>query len=1157
MANEQIFRPSLLVGVGGTGCKIAEAVHARVLKTGVGQGGRVGVLAFDTDEGDMRGRQQLEGRQRIQLSSHHTVDEILDRYPEVEERWFVRPRTALPMKLRRRTLLEGAAQIRLLTRLALHEALESGQVSQKIGAALAALARYDNTSGYSGEINVLMAGSLAGATGSGSFMQLSLLIQDIAQQYNIKASVRGLFLLPDIYVRSGQLPEQQIPNVLANGYASLKELHAAIVKAAMHERSLDFTFEFAPNRFLKDGDIPFVSLSLIDYEDMAGGNLGRSIDAYQKLAEHAAYTLLFTPIGSTVQSVTVNDARDIIQAAARGTDNSIVGLGLGSIRYPHDDMVDYLGLKLADELLAGDWLRLDDSFKLRLRRFQEQRAAGNMTVIEPEQGASYLEDMRQLALDDNHAFFRELWDELVQDDRDDPDNVVTLYHNYLDALETHCIRAFWNDDSLQGIVKQPPIDVGQFASRSAIAEQVRKGENRLDDALRAVDAALVTRPTDIFVNVLTGSDDSGEADWRDHHLQFHLIASGPHLVRSRAFLFGLRQLLGKRLSEINAEGIRSQLFKAANSFDPSRSREPTERQSPEISAIARRIAQRGAVGRFISSSSDKAFIEQYVQYHNGSMRTLRRFTEARVRQRIYEQLLLEVDELVRVLNGLFREIEDARASLERRAKDEETRHENRGVNNDNVFFVYADARCKQESWEELREQIGGQRLEADVNKSLASAVYAKARRNRRARRPEGLEDLRDLFWKNVVDDFATSRTRDDFAPIHDFSVVEAMRREAAFKGQDFIRQLQQTVDVVARQAEPLISLSKRDDGQEIRFWTLNSGLRRELETHVDVDALFNPSGQGTRPVEEEEFDKTELLCMTLRVQLEFSHLAKLSPPIRADGSAAPDRGGRYYMPYEDMVQGLIEAATGDAPAVSFTPHVDRTWHIPGILPEIDKAVSRRLAADVNRAFIIALATRAMRFGESHGRRVTELDTAGLVRTGSIQIELCSSHDLFDSLRALELRPEAVRSSLRLWTNTSPPQYAGLQESAGTFQGLGGNGEISSVLAKGLNDEQLLAKILAISTIRVDGEARNRRVTELVSAHAQLMEDLSTITDRQLPDRARRDHIERKLAELGDNAMAALHKASSEEAIRLARGLHAKGIEHWREWSSSNGGLDGR
>ena len=48
MANGQVFRPTLLVGLGGTGCRIAENVYTRAPASGADLQGRIQVIGFDS-----------------------------------------------------------------------------------------------------------------------------------------------------------------------------------------------------------------------------------------------------------------------------------------------------------------------------------------------------------------------------------------------------------------------------------------------------------------------------------------------------------------------------------------------------------------------------------------------------------------------------------------------------------------------------------------------------------------------------------------------------------------------------------------------------------------------------------------------------------------------------------------------------------------------------------------------------------------------------------------------------------------------------------------------------------------------------------------------------------------------------------------------------
>lgn len=1131
MAKDQAFRPSLLVGVGGMGSAIAQNVYDRAVKAGLVEQGRVRVLTFDTDENDTRRLDRLEGRQKIRFSDARGVDDLLDRHPDVERNWFVRPRTELPMELRKMTLMDGAGQVRILTRLALHDAYSRGLIESGLGSVISELGRYDNRAGFEGQINVLMAGSLAGATGSGSFLQVAAMINELARKRNVESSVYGLFLMPDIFVRTGVLPGGQIASVLANGYASLKEFHAATMKATERQGRFDFDFEFAPGRMLAAGDIPFKSLTLIDYEDMKGGNLGRSVPTYQRMAERAAFMLLFTPIGDEYSSVTANDVRQTTAAAARSTHNRIAAIGLSAIVYPHGSVVDYLRTRLAVALLEGDWLRLDRQFEARVRRFRDQRAAGNMTVVEPQQPQSYLEDLRQLALQDQIPFFREIHDRLnpmVSDGDSDP-APVPLEQTYLAAFDAQLVRTFWDGGDLAEIVQQGLADADQFASSAALTEEVRKRENRLDGYLRLVDQALVNRPNDIVVNLFSIADDFGEAEWREYHLQQYLVRSGPHLVQGRAFLFALRLALEKRLASLSADEVRKSLFKMANRFDKNRGAEPERRGSPAIFEEVGRIVRRGVVGRLLQGGN-KEFVGEYVSYYNGSLKGIRDFAETKLREKAYRLLLAEVDELIRTANGLFKEIEDIIGTLRATVRDAETPPD-RSVTTENIINVCADPDCLRSLWGEIETAIASQRLGEEINKVIARELYAAARRNRVNRNAEGLQKLRDLFRRTVVDGFAAQKVTGDYASVHDFSVVGAVKKQAAITKTDPAQLFRNLVGIVDRQSEVMVTLTNPSDGQAIQFWALHPSLRDEMSTFGDTDQLLKPSGQGTQTVEEEAFPTREMLSITLRVNLELAHLAKLSPPFRSDGSAAPDRAGRYYDEYQAMVTELINAGADKRVARTITPHIHRDWHKPGLLPEISEAETRRHVTNINKSFAVGIAFDLIRRTVNHDRRVAQVRTIGTVATGGISMEIADSHDMFRILEAFEHHPEAVRGCLHF-----------LAEEVRRLEGT----TDASVLARAADPKHVVT-ILLMAESRRDENRRDGRVADVVTGFAQLVHDLVTVTEPALPSRIQTDRANGKLVELGRAALPLLAEAGvPKENLEIMDTIYARGLERWRE-----------
>ena len=99
------------------------------------------------------------------------------------------------------------------------------------------------------EIRIMIVSSLVGGTGAGIFLQAALYLKDYFETLGKRVMIRGTFLLPDIFIKTGIISNQQSKNILANGYACLKELNAIIgATSSINNKSLStIELEYRPN----------------------------------------------------------------------------------------------------------------------------------------------------------------------------------------------------------------------------------------------------------------------------------------------------------------------------------------------------------------------------------------------------------------------------------------------------------------------------------------------------------------------------------------------------------------------------------------------------------------------------------------------------------------------------------------------------------------------------------------------------------------------------------------------------------------------------------------------------------------------------------------------------------------------------------------------
>ncbi|MEL7444397.1 MAG: tubulin-like doman-containing protein [Pseudomonadota bacterium] len=1098
------FRPTLLVGVGGTGCRIVEQILERVEADGKEYAGKIRPLCFDTDSNDIAKLKRIQPREIVQFSRPETVFRLLDRNPDAERTWFPpRDSNKVSQELLGMSLIDGAAQVRMLTRLALVDSFSHGDIMEKMEGAISSLAVHSQEDEYAGACHILMFGSLAGATGSGSFFQLALALRNAARTRGVNASVRGVFLLPDVFIQGGSLPREQVPNLLANGYASLKELNAINVLVSRPNRTTRFEFSYMPGEAIRTGEMPFEAFTLIDFEASNGGNMGRSLSNYEQMAARAGYLLIFSPLGARYSSITINDVRSKLAASAAGTHNLYSSIGVAAIAYPIESMRTYLTLRLIVENLRGDWTRLDRMFRDRVRAFKRREEEGAGTEAEPDIVQSYVEDLRQLALDENITFFSRIFEQLNPEiDNADTGEIETqsLENVFLDALLEHTRRSFWNSERLTDVAERQSLDISNFKNKSKLSDTVRRTEANLDNDYRLLDTELRSRPESLYRNATLAADDLAEPEWRTHHIQSYLIKGGPHPVQIRAFLYLVRNAIVDRQKALDSQEARQRLFNLSLRYydDEERQRakgKSSERGTKRVISLAQDAAKSGFLGGRILSEADQ-FSDDYVQYYNSSLQQMRAYTNMMVDEKVLSLALEDIDAMIKAYTGLFVEVEDITQTLERELDREEHRYKSGSTVADGSIWVYADPACKRNAWDRLQDMASGLRLDAAVNKTVSNGTYEKFRRDRRERRDTGFRELNRMFMREVVDRFGARAVGEDFAGAFEFSVIEAIRREVIVEETERRRStddhggvyleeeeldrlvqqfLRRSVDRVSQQSEPYVRLDNPDsDGQPIKFWAIHPKVREDLNN----ETLFNDTfrfKQGDNPIVEPDFSPYELACVNLRVNLELAHLKKLHHGAGKEASIHATAEGRLFDAYEDLVGKIIAAETDpNRFGGEFTPHIDIRWHRKGFLPEIFVDQEADLTKVLSRAYVVALTHGFLRFEKDYGKQVTHFATTGQSLSDPIDMPVVESHDPWEVFQAFRDATHLINAA---------------NEAFDQLKTRGASAFENHMSVGALQDSDRVMRLFALSDKRINVEDRDRETGNNIAAWIGLLGDV--------------------------------------------------------------------
>lgn len=1110
------LRPTLLVGVGGIGCWLADRVYAMSTEVGVAETSRIAILGFDTDENALHELDHLKSDQLVRTSTADTVFTVLGRHGERMDKWFVDD-DQLVSEIRQMVLLDGAGQIRMLSRMAFDAALQDVRTLSKIENAIGAIATQDNQSEFAGRINVLVVGSLAGGTGSGMFLQTALLLGAMLRARGITPEVRGLFLLPDVLARAARIAADQIPFIRANGYAALKELHAIGMQTrARSDRPVEF--EYVTDHVLKRDGVPFTSVVLMDYEGQTGSNMGHGLDAYRELAAKAAYTLLFTPLGGTFDARAINDVRTRLAAAAQQGDSSIAGIGLASVVYPEAAMLDYLALSYGLSMLEGHWLRLDDIFRADLQRFHARLANGETNLEKPKRGESFVRNLEQLAQQERVRFFRDIHAAVylkVEDERGN-ETLTIQFERFLDALEKHVIGGFWQSSArLRKAHAREDLGADALTDKSALTDDVRVYERDLRTDFNEIERGLAGIVHDLFHNSVIAAMFLGEKEWKDYHLESHLLRGGPHLIQVRYFLYKLRDLIAQRATGLADKNHRTSIETTLREAFDDPNTKPIERALD----VAQKHAE-SAVPEWLDKRF-RGFAGAYRDYYNNLLAMLRKLAEDGTKRQLYELLDNYVLQLLAVIERFFDDLDNLKDDLTLERNRREAAHSADSGIADGSRYVFADRAAKQRTWTDLRTRIEAASDGADeVNAALTQALIERFRDENQTGEWQIIAPFSGnaLFREQLVDGWCRETIQAQYPDVYRLTAVEAMRREAVLAGRQPDELMDDIIDLVASQSSPLLALSDPRAGQDYRFWTMSPANRAQIGSETRFQNLF-ANANGDAPLVEDEFPAHTLSCLSLRVNLMLRDLRKLNPGLRADSNVSAAQQGIYYAAYRKMVDGALahERDHPGTPNPFFTPHLDKQWHRPGVLPEIDPALEAMQDRALYDAYVGGVALDLLGWSQRSGGPVTVYRDHRRRGKADFEQVLLKMHDDLSVIDRMGNEPAMVSSILeRMSELAAAPPRAGA----------------SDPLYEGLTNAQTLARICRLLEDRTRAEQAGRLAEGALASLFRHLRDAHDRRHRHLEDDQRLETLERIAEEIIAAAEQELTQVLPEDTLRL-------------------------
>lgn len=944
--------PTLVLGIGGIGCKIAAAISDSLSNE---DRKYVSVIGIDTNVNDLSKLRDKHQMEIIQTSDDMEVSAYLEAHPEYLE-WF--PDNDF---LRERTMTDGAGQVRTLSRLAFLASVESGRFTP----ILQEITRIRKVDGnpHNKNLTVMVVGSITGGTGAGLFLNIPFYIRNlIKSQAGIKRCViRGMFVGPDI-LEDVQPSQTNKDAVCVNGYTCLKELNAFYMRPAIgKEIANNLRLEFYNHDDTSVQNVPYNYLYLVEKSGDLGTMGDARIDEVINYIARVVFVLMFSPV--TADALSIED-NFILKLIDKGGMNRYAGAGMCRLLYPIKTAQEYVTLSVVRDLVQREWMLIDQEFTA-LSRAAMAKMVSDSTVKKPELKTSYVEIFEKEALGDHAKLGKFAQEAYIERDS----RYISRASEFIAALDTMIEELLDSDDvrEKEEACKVDDQKMKNFSDAEAQISDVWEGMRKYAQYAKHL---IDTKPNGFADDLFPTSKEVMDFHKDKPECIYQYLAK-VHPVTARFLIYDIINRLETKITELKTEitGVDLSAY-TAEDFDLK-----TEGVQGPAEALGTIRDKRhpiwkmlGPVGQAINGE-EKALIKlkrRLREVCDTHVSTTHDYIENSLKylvsQLVLERMITLADNYTVFFNTVAAKID--------RNNENITRLEN-------IHFPYGQdgIYCSKDAFRKMATDfllLQSQDLSDETKVAIFEQIYlvqsrsysisstteTKAAKERRMQ--EDKKKLEAVFNTAVIETIRSNVIE------HGAGIVNLTAREALIKEFELTEQMipddpgyadeiqkyaQKRIATALKVAAPMLTTEGRREDTELTFIALSPACAEtdaELKPDTTETAKFYLpiTTANATVIINSEFDDTELACMRLSYNFTIEDLTKYKA------------GARNAIAYNDRITNLgvkrVFNYNSDEMIVVVNPHLNAHWHEEGFIPSIHGKQRQKDHLDNLKAFIYAM-----------------------------------------------------------------------------------------------------------------------------------------------------------------------------------------------------------
>lgn len=974
--------PTLIIGIGGAGGEILLELSKR---TSFEEKKNIGFVVMDTDVNSLKKlRERGYSGEIIATSTNTTVGYALSKNTYARDNWF-----PINSVLNRKTLTEGAGQARAISRLAFDSLISS----ERIRPLYDSIEKLHQIKGeeLKQSLRVMIVGSLAGGTGSGMLLYLGMHIRNYMKEYysTDAVDIRGFFLSAEIF-KSNIEEQKELMTLMANSYATLKELNAFFMKAdnllTKKYTSLIFDgLEYETKKIKEYNSLPYDFCFIYDYISMSNENLGQKSN-YIVHAAKCIYALAISPINERSNSLEDNQIIPLVDSDGR---NRYCGAGESELVFPITDIVEYLTLKLKNTHLSNQWLKYDKEYLKKKKEIKDNIEKG-MYPVSLTKYESYIDTVNYYAKAKD-AFSNKIRFEntyLKENGFANNDMKYDIYFNEIKNYAEICINddPAWQklnkslNDEIDNLVNEP--EIIEETSLKGIQKKIYKitvnmKNYLLDSYKRYTDLTAIN----FFLNTTNGSQKYHLNYWLQDNMQ-------PNSVRY--FLYSLKQ---KIMAE--DEKLKSNVSKKKQEDFINYEKEGWKRNDATNTAIGidqylkenNIVHHRYLLKSKINHKNRDEFIEKIKDFILNS----NEYRKNIMLLSFLEECLKHVNVLCDRLEQFYQNLEDSVNKLPYEFEKYENRYSDKPMGT--TRYICCDKECLEYFGKQIDDYSTYYEIPEELSKTIINSIINMDKND------NNIQKLNDIY-ETEIPKFYRKYINENHSSITNMTILDALELEIKIKSNFTVsrdnikKRVNEIIEEGYRLSAPFICCEHDAKNRTVVACTFNSKLFKDIK-RKEFEYIYNKL-ENYNKIEDENYTMNNIMFYRAIYGLKADELTRFQP-LEATPTYLKDYG-LYYRAYKSVIKN-IKTGTGKKyyNNKTITPHVHYNWHLITKMPELSATNQKKIEQKICDALVCGILTGKIEYKKNNDSTYSYVFNGNKQLITSFNTKSESFYELIDAL----------------------------------------------------------------------------------------------------------------------------------------------------------------